>query len=253
MPKPWNRAARSLRQASEGFRRLSTTSRVLTVVACLIAGLMMSTSALASRGTDLRPNRNTELVNLVQAEAQRNEELSRHLGRLRTEVDQLSRGASDGSVPSNPAIEREAGLGAVRGPAVAVTLTDAPLSVQPHGVDGDLLVVHQQDIQAVANALWAGGAEAMTIQGQRITSRTGIKCVGNTVVLDSVPYAPPYVIVALGDQAALEASLADSPELKIYREYVDLYRLGWKQERIPDATFPAYRGALDFQYAKPIR
>ena len=52
--------------------------------------------------------------------------------------------------------------------------------------------MHQQDIQAVVNALWAGGAEAMTIQGQRVISTTGIKCVGNTVVLHGVPYSPPY-------------------------------------------------------------
>ena len=93
------------------------------------------------------------------------------------------------------------------GPTVSVTLDDAPSSVAANGVDADLLVVHQQDIQAVVNALWSGGAEAMTIQGQRVISTTGIKCVGNTVVLHGVPYAPPYVISAIGDQDRLEAAL----------------------------------------------
>ena len=58
--------------------------------------------------------------------------------------------------------------------------------------------MHQQDIQAVVNALWAGGAEAMTIQGQRVVSTTGIKCVGNVVILHGVPYSPPYRISAIG-------------------------------------------------------
>ena len=83
---------------------------------------------------------------------------------------------------------------------MTITLTDAPDAVQDSVAEDDVsnLVVHQQDIQAVANALWAGGAEAMTIQGQRVVSTTGIRCVGNSVVLHDVPYAPPYVIRAIG-------------------------------------------------------
>ena len=110
-------------------------------------------------------------------------------------------------------------------------LSDAPLSVKPAGVADELLIVHQQDIQAVVNALWTGGAEAMTIQSQRVTSRTGVKCVGNSVVLHGVPYAPPYEIVAIGDQARLEQALADSAAVTIYRQYVDAYGLGFSQRR----------------------
>ncbi len=96
----------------------------------------------------------------------------------------------------------------MHGPAVRVTLTDAPVDFAPPGVNGDLLVVHEQDIQQVVNALWAAGAEAMTIQGQRVISTTAVKCVGNTVVLHGVPYAPPYVITSIGDIQRLEQGLA---------------------------------------------
>ena len=96
-----------------------------------------------------------------------------------------------------------------------MTLSDAPKSeVDRAAKDGDTtadqLVVHQQDIQAVVNALWSGGAEAMTLQKQRVVSTTGIKCVGNTVVLHGVPYAPPYVITAVGDVDAMQRPLDDS-------------------------------------------
>ncbi|MDO5533385.1 MAG: DUF881 domain-containing protein, partial [Propionibacteriaceae bacterium] len=134
-----------------------------------------------------------------------------------------------------------------------VVLTDAPASVQPAGVDADLLVVHQQDIQAVANALWAGGAEAMTIQGQRVSARTGIKCVGNTVVLHGVPYAPPYRITAIGDQARLERALRDSEYLTLYRQYVDAYRLGYEVSRQASVRMPAYTGPAEFTHAEVIR
>ncbi len=134
---------------------------------------------------------------------------------------------------------------------MTVTLDDAPESVAANGVDPDLLVVHQQDIQAVVNALWSGGAEAMTIQGQRVISTTGVKCVGNTVVLHGVPYAPPYEISAIGDQRRLRAALADSSAVAIYRQYVDAYGLIYR-ERSPDqATFGAHQGSLDLQFAHP--
>ena len=91
-----------------------------------------------------------------------------------------------------------------RGPGVTITLSDAPEDVI-NSTTGDVnpLLVHQQDIQAVVNALWKGGASAVTIQGQRVVSTTGIKCEGNSVQLQGVPYPQPYVIQAVGDQGAL--------------------------------------------------
>ena len=140
-----------------------------------------------------------------------------------------------------------AGQRPVKGPAVVVALSDAPSGVRPAGVSPELLVVHQQDIQAVVNALWSGGAEAMTIQGQRVTSRTGVKCVGNSVVLHGVPYAPPYEVAAIGEPDRLERALADSTAVQIYRQYVSGYGLGYTQRREASVTMPAYRGSLDIE------
>ena len=136
------------------------------------------------------------------------------------------------------------GLAPVKGPAVRVTLTDAPADFAPPGINGDLLVVHEQDIQRVVNALFAGGAEAMTIQDQRVIATTAVKCVGNTVVLHGVPYAPPYVITAIGNQSALEAALAADPGVQIYRQYAQAYQLGYQQQRIGEVTMPAFSGSL---------
>ncbi|PIE19260.1 MAG: hypothetical protein CSA64_05280 [Arachnia propionica] len=126
-------------------------------------------------------------------------------------------------------------------------LSDAPLSVQPAGVDPDTLVVHQQDIQAVMNAMWAGGAEAMSVQGKRISSRTGIKCVGNTVVVQGVPYAPPYRIQAIGDTKRMKRALERDRTLKTYRDYVRVYGLGYKVEAKSRIYIPGYDGATDVQ------
>lgn len=222
----------------------------------VLAGLMMTVSAQTSGGRDLRPDRNDDLAGLVRSQSQHNVELAGQVAAQRGEVDELtSRTTTDGGVsrPQLDAAAARAAMKPVKGPAVRVTLTDAPLSVKPINIDEDLLVVHQQDIQMVANVLWSGGAEAMTIQGQRVSSLTGIKCVGNTVVLRGVPYAPPYVVTAIGDPARLTAALEGSKDVAIYRQYVDAYRLGWKQERLTEVTMPGYTEALDLSRATAER
>nr|WP_239579428.1 DUF881 domain-containing protein [Microlunatus panaciterrae] len=211
-------------------------------------------SALNARGTDLRPGRNTDLVSLVQSQSQRNSALAAQVSQLRQEVDRLSSGQNEQSdlSPKVEQLSAAAGVRSVTGPALTVTLDDAPETVAADGIDGDLLVVHQQDIQAVANILWSGGAEAMTIQGQRVIATTGIKCVGNTVVLHGIPYAPPYVIRAIGDPARLQAALARSRFIQIYQQYVDAFGLGYQVQTAGKVTFPAYQGSLELQYARPL-
>lgn len=250
------RIVRSVRGAHDAHSAgpRSRFGRYATIAICALAGFMITVSAVSSREGDLRPDRSTDLVELVRTQSAANQEMSAELSRLRDEVDELAAKAdpNTGNEPALAAAAQQAELTAVSGPAVQVTLTDAPLSVQPEGVAGDLLVVHQQDIQAVVNALWAGGAEAMTIQGVRVISTTGIKCVGNSVVLQGVPHAPPYVITAIGDQAKLEAALAESEPVQIYQQYVTAYQLGYSQSRLGEVAMPAYQGSIELSFAEPL-
>lgn len=223
----------------------------VTALVCVAVGLMVAVSGLNAKGFDLRPGRNTELVGLISDQSRRNEQLTRTAAGLQREVDDLSQraGAPVDTTERLAAAASQAGLEAVTGPGYTVTLTDAPASVQIPGVDDDLLIVHQQDIQAVVNALWAAGAEAMTIQDQRVIATTGVKCVGNSVVLHGRPYAPPYVISAIGDPDKLAAGLAASPYLKAYREHSEAYSLGYQQKREQSLRLPAYQGSVDLRYA----
>jgi uncharacterized protein YlxW (UPF0749 family) len=153
------------------------------------------------------------------------------------------------------AVKAPAGLTAVTGPGVTVTLSDAPRDLIENTTRNvNAMVVHQQDIQAVVNALWNGGATAVTIQGQRIISTTGIKCSGSTVTLQGVPYPQPYVIRAVGDQDALLSALEDSHYLQIYRDQASdpSIGIGWKLAVDSEVRAPAYRGLLDLNYARPL-
>ncbi len=240
--------ALTLARLHERNRPVSRRGRLASFLVVALAGFMIAVGAVNARGNDLRANRNDDLLGTVQDQAARNRALAAQAAALRSELDNLSAsaGSSSVAVPSQMAsANMAAGLTAVKGPAVQVTLSDAPASVQPVGVDADLLVVHQQDIQMVMNVLWSAGAEAMTLQGQRVISTTGVKCVGNSVVIKGVPYSPPYVVTAIGDQARLIAALNISPGITIYKQYVTAYSLGYGQTTIRQVVMPAYSGSLD--------
>jgi uncharacterized protein YlxW (UPF0749 family) len=221
------------------------------------AGLLFATSATNARGTDLRPGRYTDLPELVSSGSARVQALRADARDLRAQVDALSEAVDNARIDRIEAAAEKllpaVGLTTLEGPGLVVTLTDAPPDQQvPDGTDPDVLVVHQQDIQAVVNALWAGGAEAMTLQGQRIVSTTGIKCVGNTVVLHGVPYSPPYRIAALGDIADLQRGLDQSEAVATYRDYAaPPYNLGWSVQPRTSLVAPAYAGPLELSFASP--
>lgn len=233
----------------------SLRGRLITVGICILAGFMITVSAINARGTDLRSDRADSVRELVATQTERNEDLRITTDQLRAEVDELTSRMQGGSGMTEAL--QQAGLDAstvaVSGPGVRVSLDDAPLDVKPAGVDDDALIVHQQDIQAVVNALWNGGAEAMTIQGQRVVATTGIKCVGNSVVLHGVPYAPPYVIEAIGDPETMERAIESSEQVAIYRQYVDAYALGYSFESVTAMEAPAFSGAIGLRQAERTR
>jgi uncharacterized protein YlxW (UPF0749 family) len=237
------------------YRARSLVWRLLAPAVFVFAGALFVTSMVSSRGTDLRAGRYDDLSGLASAEAKDLEGLLARNAALNTEVDQLSKGLvstrDDAEQKRVDALSGPAGLDAAAGPGVTVTLDDAPDSaLEAAGTDVSELLVHQQDIQAVANALWAGGAEAMTIQGQRVVATTGIKCVGNTVVLHGVPYSPPYRISAIGPIDRMLGSVSTSPYIAIYLDLVPK-GLGWDVRQEPRLELPGYDGSTELDYARP--
>ncbi|WP_246000268.1 DUF881 domain-containing protein [Nocardioides pocheonensis] len=247
-------------EATRGRGRPSRVWHGAAALAFVVAGALFATTALSAKGLDLRAASITDLDGVVRQEKQRSDELQGKLASLHKQVDELGRQVNDTSVTRLQGqvdqLRGPAGLDAVTGPGLTVVLSDAPKSEidkaradDPASVD--LLVVHQQDIQAVVNALWSGGAEAMTIQGQRVVSTTGIKCVGNTVVLHGVPYSPPYRIAAIGDPAQLESSLDASDYIDAYQTFVQRYSLGYDVLASGHLELPAYKGSTTLKYAEP--
>ncbi len=233
--------------------------RLVATAAFVLAGALFVTSGLAAGGLDLRGSSVTDLDTVVRQERERTDALQQRVAALTREVDTLGEDVDDAGVnelqSQVESLRGPAGFEKVHGPALTVVLSDAPedeidRAVNKDDVTADQLVVHQQDIQAVVNALWVGGAEAMTLQKQRVISTTGIKCVGNTVVLHGVPYAPPYEITAIGDLDSLLTSLESNDYIDGYKTYAEAYNLGYELRTDEDLTLPAYEGSNELRYAE---
>ncbi|RNI19681.1 DUF881 domain-containing protein [Flexivirga caeni] len=220
------------------------------------AGLLFGVSAATSHGTDLRPG-TRDLVQVVQDGNHKVAVQAKTVSRLQTQVAQLGRRDAPGSARLKQTTRTAdgyaatAGLSSVTGEVVSVSLNDSHRdpSTLPPGANLDWLVVHQQDVQAVVNALWAGGATAMMLMDQRVISTSAVRCVGNTLLLQGRVYSPPFVIKAMGDPAKLRAALDDDPDVENYKVYVTQVGLGYDVSTGKE-TFPAYQGALDLKYAK---
>lgn len=238
--------------------------RIGTPVVVLLSGSLFAVSAASSDGTDLRPGRYTDLASLVESESDDYERLQERAAELRAEVDGLAAGVEDRQARrmrrQAEQLRGLAGLDPVVGTGISVVLSDASSetlddAVSDPDLDLDRYVVHQQDLQAVVNALWAGGAAAITVQGQRIVTTTGIKCSGSAVRLQGVPYPQPYVIEAVGDPVALTSALDRDEDVLRYR--ADALRpeigVGWDLSPQEVVEAPAYSGLLDVTYAEPVQ
>ncbi|MFR9790212.1 DUF881 domain-containing protein [Streptomyces sp. MB22_4] len=235
--------------------------RMLTAAVFALAGLIFFTSFDTAKGTDIRQDGSLlKLSDLIQQRSRKNKDLDESNASLRGGVESLARsdgGSTEAQDRRLTGLEKTAGTRKLTGRAVTVTLNDAPPNAtaklpgypppQP-----DYLVIHQQDLQAVVNALWQGGAKGIKVMDQRLISTSAVRCVGNTLILQGRVYSPPYKITAIGDPDRLQRALADSKAIQTYMVYVNVYGLGWKVTDDGTVTLPGYSGTVDLHYAKPV-
>ncbi|HVD27893.1 MAG TPA: DUF881 domain-containing protein [Mycobacteriales bacterium] len=235
--------------------------RVLVPVIALAAGVLFATSAETAQGTDLRAGRRIELTQLIAAQEQAVGESTKRAVTLQSEVDALEKDAStrDGRVGAvrgaSQRLEAQVGLRPLRGNGLTVELNDAPRrpdgSLPPNARPDDV-IVHQQDVQAVVNALWAGGADGLAVMGQRLITTGAVRCVGNTLLLYGRTYSPPFRVTAVGDPTRLRASLATEPGVRLYRQAVDYFGLGYEVKDEREVTLPGYDGPVRLGYAEAV-
>ncbi len=230
----------------------------LVPVVALAAGLLFATSSQTAQGTDLRGGEATELSALIPARGDVVAAQEDQLAALQAQVQALTDQAAsrNGDVAAardaGQAGALSAGLVALTGPGVQITLDDAPRRPDgslPIGARPDDVVIHQSDVQAVVNAVWASGADAVAIMDQRLIATSAVRCVGNVLLLQGRTYSPPFVVTAIGDAGAIRAQLAASPQVQVFRQAVEDYGLGFAVQDRAEITLPAYDSPPAMEYA----
>jgi uncharacterized protein YlxW (UPF0749 family) len=192
-------------------------------VGLLVIGLLLVTAAGATRARGAASVKTREaVVAQIEARSRTADERARGIERLRAEIAGLRREAlsssASGAVAAQELTRLEASSGAapVHGPGIVVTVDDAPDA--PPGPGGprqdsapeDGRVI-DRDLQVVVNGLWAAGAEAVSVNDQRLSALSAIRSAGQAILVDYRPLAPPYVVRAIGDPAALRTSFLAGP------------------------------------------
>ena len=228
--------------------------RPLLAVACLLIGFLVVTVVrTGSPDPETRLTTEYRLADLIESQQRSTGDLRRQVATLRAEVDAV-RTAQAGGEAQAASRERQlselglvAGLVPVSGPGVRIILDDSELDEAPTGNLNDL-VVHSQDVQAVVNALWKAGAEAVAINGQRLVSTSAVLCVGNTLLLNGTVHSPPYTVSAV---AAGKDRFEADPLVRRLHDDANTFGLRFSVARVDDLEVPAYRGATTLSYARP--
>lgn len=234
----------------------------LLAVGLLGVGLLLATSAAQVR--DRAPaaaEARAALTREIDRRTAATDRLEVQLDQLRASVakgrqDALRLTTSGSELAARLAnLETATGAGPVVGPAVVVRIEDAPTS-DSAAADGDPRAgdanrqgrVSDRDLQTITNELWAAGAEAIAINGQRLTALSAIRSAGEAVLVDFRPLSPPYDVVAVGDASAVQAAFAEGfggSYLQVLKGYGITYSIDTKKRvRLPAS------GGLTVRYAE---
>lgn len=225
---------------------------------CIVLGMLLALSLKTQRqvANEGVPNRLPALRAAFSATKQENLQLRKELADYKQRNEDLARQQAAG-LTSAKSLEQTlneskmlAGTVAVRGSGIVVTLHDSP-KLDPTETRSDVIenyVVHDTDLRAIVDELFASGAEAISINDQRLIANSSVRCAGPVVLVNSVQVAPPYVIKAIGKQSVLDKALTLPGGVADALFLLDMVEVRKQQ----DIFIPAYAGSTRFNVAQPV-
>lgn len=191
------------------------------------------------------------LVEQIKQQQAESDDLARQADELRAEVARLRDAALSGSAAARlRELEASTGLGRVRGDGVVVRVADAETEADAvTGAGGtNLGRVLDRDLQDIANALWSAGAEAVSINGQRLTATSPIRAAGGAILVGFRPVTGPYEVSAIGP-GELERRFRDSAAARLMRTVAADYGMSFEVRAVDELTLPGV-GAPGLDYAR---
>ena len=235
-------------------------ARILVALTLLIAGLLVAvTYNQAAAGAGGREKVREALIGDIDRESSTSDDLQAQLADLSKQVsenrDEVLTHSAVGQQALDELARAEQGAAAVEvtGPGLLVTLANADPQADSDPVGGATAEdprgrVRDGDLQLVVNALWAAGAEGISINGQRLGPLTAIRFAGEAVLVDFRPVNNPYEVSAIGDPDTLASKFLASPEVSSLAVISETFGLRFDFSRkdeltLPAATIPELRSA----------
>ena len=261
---PGYAAAAERRQAS-GLPAATGLRGPTLIIAALLIGALLGASALALRAPTTAASKvKQDLVGRIEDQRAHADVQTRRIATLRNEINTaqaaaLSQQSQTGLSTDLSKLELAAGTVPVTGPGLVLTVDDAPPPAEPVAPDAnprtvtapDQGKVIARDLQIIVNGLWEAGAEAISINGHRLTSRAAIRSAGAAILVDYRPLTRPYVITAIGDPGSLGVEFADNSGGSYLQSLTNNYQIRGKIQNRTSVVVPG-EPTLSLQRAQPV-
>lgn len=219
--------------------------RVAIALVCMVLGFMLAVQFRTTQ--DIK---STVPFQRIEDLSQRLSQTEKERNSLFEELETLKQSA--GKEVAEKEIEQlkmGAGLTSVEGTGITITIDDSKKQSKT-GENPNLYLIHDDDILKVINELWAGGAEAVAINEQRLIATSEVRCAGPTVSVNNTRSSPPYVIVAIGDSKNLENSLKMRGGVV---ETLQFWGIQISIKKEDHVIVPGYKGTFRFDHARPVK
>ncbi|HJB70245.1 MAG TPA: DUF881 domain-containing protein [Candidatus Flavonifractor avistercoris] len=235
---------------------MQNRGELAVMAVCVVVGFLLAAQLrgvqLAGAADATNASRLETLQSLYNDVVEERDGLTEQVGQLQSELELYRQQAASGDEGSEALkteleqMEITAGLTDVEGPGVTVVLEDST-QANVTGDEADYLI-HDNDILSVINELRSAGAEAISLNGERILATSEVRCTGAVVTVNGRRYAAPYVIFAIGDPDTLYSALTmRNGVVDILSQWGITVRVTASDQLL----IPAYSGTVDYQYAKP--
>lgn len=250
-------AAAAARRTAAGLPAATSLRGPWVIVAAVVTGLVFSIGALTLRAAQTQGVQvRSELIVQIGERRALADDRAAQVGALQSDIATLANTAlraaqSTGLANQLQALRPAVGDQAVHGPALVVTLEDAPSPSVATGTPDPKAKVLSRDVSIVTNALWAAGAEAIAINGQRLTARSAIRFAGDAILVNFRPLVPPYAITAIGDPRGLPTAFADGVGAAYLKSLGDSFGLVTDVKAVADAVVPS-ASSVELTQARPL-